>query len=27
VTYINNAFGYPQEKNSTAKQLACIFEV
>ena len=26
VTYINNAFGYPQETHITAKQLKCIFE-
>ena len=26
VTYINNAFGYPQETRITAKQLLCIHE-
>jgi len=26
VTYINNAFGYPDERHITAKQLICIFE-
>jgi predicted phosphodiesterase len=26
VTYINNAFGYPEERHIAAKQLACIFE-
>jgi predicted phosphodiesterase len=24
ITYINNAFGYPQETRITAKQLLCI---
>jgi predicted phosphodiesterase len=27
VTYINNAFGYPQEKWTTAKQLVPVFEL